>query len=84
MGAKLGIRPNDTTYGRQVKLTHYCELHKRYFGRMPDDVHLLVRTKADIPITLKGEILAILEEKKWQPTIIPDPTLLKRLIRVRK
>jgi len=83
-GAKLCIKPNDTTYGRQIKLTHYCELHKRYFGRLPDDVHLLVRTKADVPITLKGEISAILEEKKWQPTTIPDPTLLERMIRARK
>lgn len=83
-GAKLCIKPNDTTFGRQVKLTHYCELHKRNFGRMPDDVHLLVRTKADIPITMKGEILAILKEKGWQPSVVPDPTLLKRMIRVRK
>lgn len=83
-GAKLCIRPNDTPQGRRIKLACYIDLHKRYLGTMPDDVHLLVRSEADIPLTMKKEILDILKEKKWQPTAIPDPTLLERLIRVRK
>ncbi len=84
LGVKLCIRANDTSFGRQVKLAHYCELHKKYMGRLPDDVHMFVRAKTDIPLTLKGEISAILEEKKWSPTPIPDPTLLERMIRTRK
>jgi acetyl-CoA decarbonylase/synthase complex subunit alpha len=84
MGAKLCIKPNDTTMGRQIKLTNYIDLHKRYFGTMPDDIHLLVRSEADVPFTMKEEILSFLKEKEWQPNIIPDPTLLKRMIRVRK
>lgn len=83
MAAKLCIRANDTSKGRQIKLSNYIDLHKRYYGRMPDDIHLLVRTMADVPITMKEEILKILEEKGWEETIIPDPTLLPRMIRKR-
>ncbi len=79
--AKLCMRPNDTTKGRSVKLTHYIDLHKRLYGTLPDDIPLLVRTKADVPITMKDEILKLLKEKKWKERRIPDPTLLPRLIR---
>jgi acetyl-CoA decarbonylase/synthase complex subunit alpha len=81
--AKLCMRPNDTTKGRAIKLTHYVDLHKRLYGVMPDDIHIFVRNKADIPITMKDEILRFLEEKGWKETRIPDPTLLRRLIRKR-
>ncbi len=81
--AKLCMRPNDTTRGRAIKLTHYIDLHKRLYGVMPDDTHLFVRNKTDIPITMKDEILKILEEKGWKERRIPDPTLLPRLIRKR-
>jgi len=84
MIAKLCMRPNDTTKGRAIKLTHYIDLHKRMYGTLPNDVHLFVRTKADIPITMKDEIIKILEEQGWKETRIPDPTLLPRLIRRRK
>jgi acetyl-CoA decarbonylase/synthase complex subunit alpha len=83
MIAKLCMRPNDTSKGRSMKLTHYIDLHKRYYGVMPDDIHLYVRNKMDIPITMKPEVLKILEEKEWKETRIPDPTLLKRMIRKR-
>jgi acetyl-CoA decarbonylase/synthase complex subunit alpha len=84
MIAKLCMRPNDTTKGRAIKLTHYIDLHKRLYGTMPDDIHFFVRTMADIPITMKDEIIKILEEKEWKEGRIPDPTLLPRLIRRRK
>ncbi len=84
MITKLCMKPNDTTKGRAIKLTHYCDLHKRFYGTMPDDIHLLTRTVADIPITMKDEIVKILEEKGWKERTIPDPTLLPRLIRKRK
>ncbi len=83
MIAKLCMRPNDTSKGRAIKLTHYIDLHKRLYGVMPEDIHLFVRSKADIPITMKDEILKILEEKGWKERRIPDPTLLPRLIRKR-
>jgi acetyl-CoA decarbonylase/synthase complex subunit alpha len=84
MIAKLCMRPNDTMKGRAIKLTHYVDLHKRLYGTMPEDIHLFVRTVADIPVTMKDEIVKILEEKKWKETVIPDPTLLSRMIRKRK
>jgi acetyl-CoA decarbonylase/synthase complex subunit alpha len=78
------MRPNDTSKGRAVKLTHYIDLHKRLYGTMPEDIHVFVRTISDIPITMKDEIIKILEDKNWNETVIPDPTLLPRLIRKRK
>jgi acetyl-CoA decarbonylase/synthase complex subunit alpha len=81
--AKLCIRPNDTTRGRSMKLAHYIDLHKRFYGVMPDDVHLFIRNTQDIPITMKDEILKLLEEKDWEEKPIPDPTLLSRMIRTR-
>jgi acetyl-CoA decarbonylase/synthase complex subunit alpha len=82
--AKLCMRPNDTIRGRAMKLTHYIDLHKRLYGVMPDDIHLFIRNKADIPITMKSEIEKLLEEKGWKETRIPDPTLLPRMISKRK
>jgi acetyl-CoA decarbonylase/synthase complex subunit alpha len=84
MIAKLCMRPNDTIKGRAIKLTHYIDLHKRLYGVMPEDIHLFVRTIADIPVTMKDEIVKILEEKGWEETAIPDPTILPRMIRKRK
>jgi len=84
MIAKLCMRPNDTTKGRAIKLTHYIDLHKRLYGIPPDDIDLFVRTETDIPITMKDEIHKILEQKEWKEGRIPDPTLLPRMIRKRK
>jgi acetyl-CoA decarbonylase/synthase complex subunit alpha len=83
MIAKLCMRPNDTSKGRAIKLSHYIDLSKKFFGRLPDDLHLYVRREADIPLTLKSEVLEFLREKGWRETTIPDPTLLPRLIRKR-
>jgi acetyl-CoA decarbonylase/synthase complex subunit alpha len=79
------MRPNDTNKGRAVKLTHYIDLHKRYYRSMPDDLHLYVRRSQDIPFTMKDEIVKILEEKGWEEDRIatPDPTLLDRMVRRR-
>lgn len=82
--AKLCLRPNDTWKGRSIKLSHYIDLHKRHYGIMPPDLHLFVRTVADVPMTMKDEITKILEAKGWKETVIPDPTLLPRMIRKRR
>ncbi len=82
--AKLCIRPNDTWKGRSIKLSHYVDLHKRHYGRLPNDLHLFVRTMADVPMTLKDEFTQILEEKGWKENVIPDPTLLPRMVRKMK
>jgi acetyl-CoA decarbonylase/synthase complex subunit alpha len=82
--AKLCIRPNDTWKGRSIKLSHYVDLHKRLYGTMPQDLHLFVRTIADVPMTLKEEFTKILEAKGWKENVIPDPTLLPRMVRKMK
>jgi acetyl-CoA decarbonylase/synthase complex subunit alpha len=82
--AKLCIRPNDTWKGRSIKLSHYVDLHKRLYGTMPKDLHAFVRTRADVPMTMKDEFTKILESKKWKESIIPDPTLLPRMVRKMK
>jgi acetyl-CoA decarbonylase/synthase complex subunit alpha len=85
MITKLSMRPNDTAKGRAVKLSHYIDLYKRYYGEMPDDLHLYVRKQTDIPFTMKDEIQKFLEEKGWdeEKIAIPDPTLLERMVRRR-
>jgi len=84
MIAKLCMRPNDTGKGRAIKLTHYIDLHKRLFGVMPKDIAQFVRTVADVPVTMKDEIMKVLGQEKWTEKVIPDPTLLRRMIRTRK
>ncbi len=77
MVAKLCIRPTDTPKGRQMKLTHYINLSKKYFGKIPDDVHLFVRTDKDVPITYKKDVMKILEERGWEPREVPlEPSLM--------
>ena len=82
--AKLSIRPNATWKGRSIKLSHYIDLHKRLYGIMPNDLDLFVRTPADVPVTMKDELMKDLEAKNWEETVIPDPTLLPRMIRRKK
>jgi acetyl-CoA decarbonylase/synthase complex subunit alpha len=81
MIAKLCMRPNDTTRGRAIKLTHYLDLHKRMMGVLPDDIDLFVRSPADIPVTMKTEVMEILRKRDWKEHPIPDPTLLASQIR---
>jgi acetyl-CoA decarbonylase/synthase complex subunit alpha len=79
--AKLCMRPNDTSKGRALKLTHYIDLHRRLLGSMPEDIDLFVRTMTDVPLTMKADIRHILKERGWKETPIPDPTLLARQVR---
>ncbi len=84
MIAKLAMRPNDTSKGRANKLANYVDLHKRYIGGLPPDLHRLVRVPADIPLTMKDEILADLRQHDWKEQPIPDPTLLSRMVHTRR
>ena len=78
MIAKLCIRPNDTSKGRQLKLNHYIDLHRKYFGVLPDDIHKFVRVEKDIPIIYKRDIMEILKGKGWKPRTIPqEPSLME-------
>jgi acetyl-CoA decarbonylase/synthase complex subunit alpha len=85
MIAKLTMRPNDTNKGRAVKLSHYIDLHQKYYNMMPDDLNFFVRRLQDIPFTMRDEVTKALQEKGWVEDEIasPDPTLLDRMVRRR-
>jgi CO dehydrogenase/acetyl-CoA synthase alpha subunit len=75
--AKLCMRRNDTPQGRATKLTHYIGLHKQYFGKLPDDVHLFIRKASDIPIFFKKELQPHLNEVGWgEKPVLSLPTLV--------
>lgn len=75
MIAKLCMRPNDTSRGRSIKLTHYVDLYKRHYGSLPDDIPLFIRSAADIPVTIREEILPLLATEGIQERPIPSPTI---------
>jgi len=79
--AKLCIRAGDNNKGRMIKLSHYIDLHKKYFGTMPDDLHRYIRVEQDIPFNLKDEIMKDLKKKKWKPREMIDPTIVPRLVK---
>ena len=60
-----------------MKLTHYIDLYQRHHGTLPDDIPRYIRTRTDIPVTLKAEITRILAGSDWKERPIPDPTLLE-------
>jgi acetyl-CoA decarbonylase/synthase complex subunit alpha len=74
---KLCMRSNDTPKGRQIKLTHYLDLCKKFYGTLPEDLPFFIRVEADIPIFMRDEVLNYLKRKGWSPKSIPDPTLLE-------
>ncbi|MHA1371992.1 MAG: CO dehydrogenase/acetyl-CoA synthase complex subunit alpha, partial [Promethearchaeota archaeon] len=79
MLAKLCIRPADSTKGRSIKLSNWIDLHKKYIGGLPPDISKYIRVEADIPITIKTDILEILKAEGWQPREIIDPTMVERI-----
>lgn len=83
MAAKLCIRPADTPQGRAIKLTNYVSLYKKFYGedKLPADLHLYVRTEADIPVPFKEEILEYLKEVAWkEKPSTSNPTLLEDIV----
>ncbi|MFX0101972.1 MAG: CO dehydrogenase/acetyl-CoA synthase complex subunit alpha [Candidatus Hodarchaeota archaeon] len=77
--AKLCLRPADSTKGRSIKLSNWIDLHKKYIGGLPPDVTTFIRVEADIPITMKSEIMELLKVEGWEPREIIDPTMVERL-----
>jgi acetyl-CoA decarbonylase/synthase complex subunit alpha len=76
--AKFCIRPSDNAKGRQIKLFNYVDLYKKYMGTLPPDLHLFIRKEADIPITMKSEIMEHLKEAGWEPRkAIGEPSRLE-------
>lgn len=76
--AKFCIRPSDNAKGRQIKLSNYVDLYKKYMGTLPPDLHLFIRKETDIPITMKGEIMEYLKEVGWEPRkAVGEPSRLE-------
>ncbi len=100
MMAKLCFRPSDNSIGRMIKLTHYCDISMKYFGKLPDDWPIFVRHASELPLAWKDQMMKELEEKygwkiDWKAKKIVegpirpadvsfDPTNIERKIRVRK
>ncbi|MCX8206259.1 MAG: CO dehydrogenase/acetyl-CoA synthase complex subunit alpha [Methanothrix sp.] len=100
MMAKLCFRPSDNSMGRMIKLTHYCDISLKYFGKLPDDWPVYVRHASELPLAWKDQMMKELEEKygwkiDWKGKKIVegpirpadvsfDPTNIERKIRVRK
>ncbi|MCS7110816.1 MAG: CO dehydrogenase/acetyl-CoA synthase complex subunit alpha [Ignisphaera sp.] len=80
---KLCIRTADTPQGRAVKLTGYLSLYKQFYGadKLPPDLHLYIRSEADIPIPYKDEVTRYLKEVGWrEKPIVANPTLIEDVI----
>lgn len=82
--ARLCIRPNDTTWGRQTKLRNYLELSETLVGVMPADLKGYVRVPDDLPEERRDDLLNLIRAWGWEPSYIPDPTLLDVLVRSRE
>lgn len=67
MAAKTCIRPNDTPRGRMIKLTNYIDLHMKYYGSLPNDLHLYVRNENEIPYRHKEAVMKEIQRKGWEP-----------------
>jgi len=80
--ARLVMRPSDTSKGRLIKLSNYLDLHRKFFGILPEDFHLFVRTESDLPLGMKDELLAVMKKKGWQRKEILQlgSTIVERLI----
>ncbi|RJS71233.1 MAG: CO dehydrogenase/acetyl-CoA synthase complex subunit epsilon [Candidatus Syntrophoarchaeum sp. WYZ-LMO15] len=77
MCCKLCFRNNDLPEGRQLKVTNYIDIYKKYYGRMPDDLHYYIRDEFDIPYAARDEIMELLKAAGWEPKKpIKSPTLL--------
>ena len=75
--AKNCLRPTDNNKGRQIKLNHYIDLHKKYFGVIPEDVYKFIRNEKDIPITYKTDVKMILEKNNWKERdLVMEPSIL--------
>ncbi len=81
MAIKLCIRPGDTSKGRAIKLSHYIDLYKKFYGTLPPDIHYYIRTEADIPITYREELMKYLESVGWKPWeyVSTDLTISERV-----
>jgi CO dehydrogenase/acetyl-CoA synthase alpha subunit len=61
------VRPTDLRDTRQIRLEAYVEYHAKFFGGLPDDLHLFISSDWELPLRYKGGILKWLREKRgWE------------------
>jgi len=72
------IRPNDTPRGRMIKLSNYVDLHMKYYGCIPEDIDLFLRSEKEIPYKHKDEIMNILDRRDWKPReAVREPSIIR-------
>jgi len=78
MASKMCIRPNDTPRGRMIKLSNYVDLHMKYYGCIPEDIDLFLRSEKEIPYKHKDEIMNILDRRDWKPReAVREPSIIR-------
>ncbi len=84
---KLTMRPSDATKGRNIKLSHYIGIYRKYSGKgkdaFPDDLDKFIRMERDIPMAMADEVKEFLKSKNWKPRKIVDPTLVRRMTNIK-
>lgn len=63
MAIKLMARPSDRRDSRFSTLEGYLGLYQRYFGELPEDWQLFVRSEQELPLRLRIKLLNILRDK---------------------
>lgn len=63
MAIKLMARPSDRRDSRFSTLEGYLGLYQRFFGELPEDWYLFVRSEQELPLRLRVKLLNILRDK---------------------
>ncbi|MDY7036477.1 MAG: hypothetical protein SV375_10015, partial [Thermodesulfobacteriota bacterium] len=67
MAPKLLIRPLDLRDSRLTHIETYMDMHDRYYGGLPNDWSLFVRSEHELPIMKRIKLLKILrDEYGWE------------------
>jgi CO dehydrogenase/acetyl-CoA synthase alpha subunit len=66
-GINMNMKLQDIRDSRQARHDLYIDLHEEFFGELPDDWHLFVRSDMELPLKKKARLLRILREKHgWE------------------
>jgi len=67
LAISLLMRAIDLRDSRLIRLDTYCEFHDKFFGGLPDDLHLFIASGWELPPRYKMKILKRLkEEHGWE------------------
>ena len=66
-GINMNMKLQDIRDSRQARHDLYIDLHEEFFGELPDDWHLFVRSDMELPLKKKARLLRVLREKHgWE------------------